>query len=236
MHKLRVLFKKYIDPVIPLYSIFPLALCLLFNTCVYYGGIVLTQNRTKYDFTSAFDRKVPMINWFILIYWLAYIFWLVNYVLTARISKEHCMRFTFADIISRLICAVFFLLLPTTNIRPQVMGDDIFAELMRLLYRLDPPANLFPSIHCLVSWFSYIGIRGKKQIPLWYRVFSLLFALAICASTQFTKQHYWIDLVAGIALAELMFFLTKKTNIYKPYWYLMEKLNGKVWGSPTNKA
>lgn len=229
MKKIRIFFKKYIDPLIPLYSILPLSFCLLLNTCVYYGCILLTENRTKYDFTSTLDQKLPVLNGFIIIYWGAYLFWLVNYVLTCRISKEHCLRFTCADMISRLVCAFFFLLLPTTNVRPAIVGDDIFADLMRLLYRLDPPANLFPSIHCLVSWLGYIGIRGQKKLPLWYRGFSLIFALAICASTQFTKQHYLIDAVTGIALAEIVFYLTKHSRIFLPYQKGMLQLNLLLW-------
>lgn len=40
---------------------------------------------------------------------------------------------------------------------------------MRFVYAVDAADNLFPSIHCLVSWFCYIGLRGRRDIPVWYR-------------------------------------------------------------------
>ena len=86
-------------------------------------------------------------------------------------------------------------------------GDGIWAELMRLLYRIDEADNLFPSIHCLVSWICYIGIRGNKKVPLAFRVFSCIMALAVCISTLTTKQHVIYDVVAGIALAEAGYFI-----------------------------
>ena len=64
------------------------------------------------------------------------------------------------------------------------------------------PTNLFPSIHCLVSWFCAIGLRGTR-VSTWYKVFSYAFAIAVCISTQLTKQHYIVDVFGGILLAEI---------------------------------
>ena len=71
---------------------------------------------------------------------------------------------------------------------------------------MDSPTNLFPSIHCLVSWLCAIGLRGAK-VSNWYKVFSYTFAIAVCVSTQLTKQHYIVDVFGGIALAEISLLL-----------------------------
>lgn len=102
--------------------------------------------------------------------------------------------------ISRIICFSIFLLFPTTNIRPDIVGGGIWNEGMRLLYRIDAADNLFPSIHCLVSWFCYIGIRGEKKIPKWYKWTSCLIAVAVFISTLTTKQHVIIDVIAGVVI------------------------------------
>ena len=93
---------------------------------------------------------------------------------------------------------------------------------MRFLYRVDTADNLFPSIHCLTSWFCYIGIRGRKEIPKGYRIFSCLMAVAVFVSTLTTKQHVLYDVVSGMLLAELSYALTIKTGFAKKYQSFFE--------------
>lgn len=230
MYKIQQFFKKYIDKIVPLYAIIPLIVCFGFNTLIYYGAKVVNQNRYHYDFTMDFDRKVPFIPWFVIIYFGCYLFWILNYIMIARISKEHCMRFVFADVISRVVCGIFFLLIPTTNVRPEVIGSGICDELMRYLYMIDSAENLFPSIHCLVSWFCYVGIRGEKSIPKWYRAFSCIFAIVVCVSTQVTKQHYIIDVIGGIVIAEITYFAATRTRIYRYLAVIFDKISVLIFG------
>jgi membrane-associated phospholipid phosphatase len=102
--------------------------------------------------------------------------------------------------------------------------------MVKFVYGVDSASNLFPSIHCLVSWFCFIGIRKSKKIPLWYKVFSCIFAILVCASTQFTKQHYLIDVVGGILIAELCFYLTNHTQIYNKVEMFFDKVNQRIFG------
>lgn len=213
-----------ISPVIPRYAVLPLLSCVCVNFAVYSGIGKLTASWKHYDFTLSFDRAVPLLPWFASVYIGCYLFWIVNYILIARQGKECCFRFVTADIMSRFVCAVFFLLLPTTNVRPELTGDGMWIEILRKIYEVDAPTNLFPSIHCLVSWFSYIGLRGRKNIPRTYRAFSCVFAVLVCVSTQVIKQHYIIDVFGGILLAEAAYYWAFHTNGYK--W--LEKIFGKI--------
>ncbi|SEW34300.1 PAP2 superfamily protein [[Clostridium] fimetarium] len=227
---MREFLKKNLDPMIPLYSVIPLITCFAFNTLVYYGAMSINSNRYHYDFTTNFDRSVPIIPIFVIIYFICYGFWAINYIIIGRIGREHCMRFVFADISSRCICLIFFILIPTTNIRPEILGNGIGEQLLRHLYSIDHPENLFPSIHCLVSWFCYIGIRGQKQVPRWYRAFSCVFALAVCLSTQLTKQHYIIDVFGGILIAELTYYIAHHSEWYRGVEKIFNKISALVFG------
>ena len=153
---------------------------------------------------------VPVIPEFTSIYLICYVFWVVNYIMTARISREHMYRFLTADYLSRIVCGIFFVFLPTTLVRPEITGTGFWDQALRFVYSIDQSANLFPSIHCLVSWFCYIGIRHQKKIPVWYQRFSLVFAILVCISTQVTKQHYIIDVFGGIILSEVLLSDRKK--------------------------
>lgn len=222
--------KERIRAVMPVYGIIPLLSCFLVNDVVYFILRIFVKDRYHYDFTTPLDRAVPFIPAWVSIYFICYIFWVINYILVSRLEKEHFYRFVTADMMSRLICGIFYVLLPTTNIRPEVIGTGLWEELMRWLYLIDEPTNLFPSIHCLTSWFCYIGIRGQKKIAGWYQHFSLVFALLVCLSTQFTKQHYLVDAISGVAMAQICYLVSTRTNLYRPVMRFFGKINRTVWG------
>lgn len=100
--------KDYVLRWIPKYSIIPLITALVLNTLVYSGTMVLCKGLYHHDFTTAFDRMVPVIPEFTSIYLICYVFWVVNYIMTARISREHMYRFLTADYLSRIVCGIFF--------------------------------------------------------------------------------------------------------------------------------
>ncbi len=198
--------------------IIALATAFIINLFAYSGAKFIAASWYHYDMTCEVDGKVPFISWTVLIYFGCYIFWAVNYYLCARTDKEERNRYFCADTIAKIICFTLFLVIPTTNIRPDVSADSsIWGFFMRFLYEIDTPDNLFPSLHCLVSWLCWIGVRKRKDISILYRCFSLAFALLICVSTLTTKQHVIVDVFGGVLIAELCYFLAglkKIRNIY----------------------
>lgn len=182
--------------------------CLAWNQLVYWGGGWLARDLPHYDLTLPIDRDILFLPWTVVIYLGCYLFWAGNYLLCVPQEKSRACRFFAADLLAKSVCLLFFLLLPTTNLRPEVTGTGLCDRLMALVYRLDAPVNLFPSIHCLVSWLSWIGVRDRQDIPRWYRRFSLGMAAAICLSTLTTKQHVAADVAGGILLAELSYLVT----------------------------
>lgn len=228
--------EQYIDPWIRLYSILPLISMFGFNCIIYWTTMLLCGDLHHYDLTLAFDRAVPFVPEWVYIYLVCYLFWIANYILSAWFGKERFYQFAAADLSSRVVCLLFFVLLPTTNVRPEVVGDSAACGLMRWLYAADQPVNLFPSIHCLVSWFCYISVRGRKEIPAWYRGFSLVFALAVAASTQFTKQHYIVDAVGGILLAEAAWYLSRRLGYYRYVKVFFENINEWIRNKAQNEG
>lgn len=200
---------------IPKYAVIPLLFCLLINGIVYFGIGNIAHNWKHYDLTLPIDRKIPLIPEFICIYLGCYLFWIINYIIIVRQGKEHCMRFVTADIMARLLCGIIYLILPTTNIRPSLSGDGIFIRMLQILYEIDAPTKLFPSIHCLVSWFCYIGIRGQKNISKIYQIFSCIAAVLVFISTQVIKQHGVADIFASVLIAELTYYIAFHRKYYQ---------------------
>ena len=146
------------------------------------------------------------------IYVLAFLSWVVGIWVIARESPAVCYEVLAGEQIAKLLCLACFLLLPTTMERPEVTGSGFFPWLTRLIYRLDSPDNLLPSIHCLESWICWAGLRTNRKLPGALRWGSLVFAVLICISTLATRQHVIADVIAGVALAEGMVQLARAKN------------------------
>lgn len=220
---MRKLLKK-ITKVIPAYGLFPLIFSFLFNCLVYSGSKVVAGGWYHHNIESSLDLKLPFVPEFLVIYFGCYLFWALNYILIARQDRKSVYQFFTADFLSRCVCLVFFLAFPTTNTRPVITGRGFWNKAVLWLYSIDSADNLFPSIHCLVSWFCYLGIRKRKEIPLWYQRTSMIIAFFVFVSTLLTKQHVIIDVIAGAVLAQICFAIGKKTNLYKTY----EKIGGSI--------
>ena len=211
--------KDFINRILPGYSRIPLVFTLLLNCSVYWGARAIAGDWTHHNIETSWDRAIPLVEWTVVIYCLCYIFWVVNYLIGSSQGKAQCYRFLMADWLGKVVCFLCYVIYPTTNTRPEIVGEGIFSEFMRQLYQADAADNLFPSIHCFVSWICYIGIRGNKNIPLWYRIFSCLAAIAVFISTLTTKQHVIYDVVAGVVLAEITYqlsgWIVKRLHISK---------------------
>lgn len=215
---------KKLNNFIPDYSIIPLILCVIFNFSVYSGVRLFYGDSIFHDLTTSFDDMIPVIPAFSLIYIGSYIFWITNYILTSRINKEHCYRLVVADLLGKLTCGLIYIIFPTTNIRPVLNSSGVFVDMLKFIYSADAANNLFPSIHCLVSWYCYAGIRNCKTIPSWYQYFSLFIALMICISTVTTKQHVIVDVLGGVMLAELTWQLSLHLQLYKSRKFINQEV------------
>ena len=189
-----------------------LAGAAVFNFTVYWGARLLAGEYPHYNFTLPIDRRIPFVPWTILIYWGCYIFWILNYCLSAAGTRGS--RFLAAHFLGECVCFLFFILMPTTMERPQIVETTIFDTLIKMTYSVDQADNLLPSIHCFVSWLCFIGVRDDREIPKWYRIASLLMAVAVCISTLTVKQHVIIDVVAGILLAEASYLAAGKLLLF----------------------
>ena len=208
---------------VPGYALFPLLFAAAFNVLVYSGSKLVSAGWHHYNPTTVLDGYIPFIPQFLVIYLGCYLFWIINYILIACQKKEDCYRFFTADFLSRVFCLVFFLAFPTTNQRPVLPDTGFWNQAVRLLYAADTPVNLFPSIHCLVSWFCYIGIRKNPRIPLWYRRTSCVMAILVFISTLVTRQHVIVDVAGAVILAELSLRLGRIPALWKAYGRIFDR-------------
>ena len=211
----------------PAFAIVPTLLSIASNFLFYSIPQMLCGGLTHYDFTTAFDHMVPVWPVFTPIYLSFFIVWAVNFVLVGYQGKESFYRFLTADFVGRIICAAFFVLLPTTNIRPQVADADLFCRMLNnVVYGSDAATNLFPSVHCFVSWLCFLGVSDKASpMPRWYKAALGVYVVLILIATQVLKQHVIADLIAAVALAYGVLALNKRLDAYKVTERVCEWLN-----------
>ena len=162
-----------------------------------------TPGRTLFVPEIALDRALPLRPEWAPIYWSQWVFSFLPVFIVRGVELRRRTVLAYVTIV--IVAYAGFLLYPTLAPRPAlVAGDDIFAWSLRQLYDFDPPYNCFPSLHVAYSFLAALTAwtvhRGLGSV-------ALAWATLIAISTLFTKQHYIIDVIAGIILAAAAYAL-----------------------------
>lgn len=229
------MFRRTLRKIVPEYAIFPLCLTAIMMA-VSYAGAKAVQFFISFDYvdiTSEWDQFFAFEPAWILAYIGSYFFWIYQYTTVGRESPEKVYQLAAADAVAKIICLVFFIALPATNVRPEVKGTGFIPFLMRLMYTIDTPTNLFPSIHCFVAWMGTRYIFECKKIRRKWLVYPLCFlgTILVFLSTLHTKQHVVWDVISGIAVAEVGWLVARFTKLPK----LIEKLSDRFLQTKLSK-
>ena len=150
------------------------------------------------------DDMIPFNELFV----IPYFFWhpLIVIVLLYTLINEtdnfrNLMKFF---ILTFTVSLIIYLIYPTSlDIRPHDFErDNICTMIAQLLYSVDNPVNVCPSMHiigCLGMLFASWDTRGKDSVPK--KVFMAVAFVFICASTLIVKQHSVIDVLAAIPIS-----------------------------------
>ena len=215
--------KIFSSPIVPRFARLPLTIVVIFNFVTYYLTRIITADATHYNLSVGIDKVIPFCPIFIIFYVGAYIQWVHGYIYHCKQSKELCNQIAASDLIAKAICFLCFIILPTTIVRPEITGTSIFDKCVKLIYSADLPVNLFPSVHCLESWICFrgalkmklsvcegYGLKDAIRDP--YIIFQFIFTLLVFASTVFIKQHFFVDIIGGIAAVEIGWLITTLTG------------------------
>lgn len=158
---------------------------------------------------SPLDDHIPFIEYFIIPYflWFAFIAVVAGYFFFTdkkgfyQLAAFLCTGMT----LFLIICTIF----PNgLNLRPQTfVRDNIFTDLVRMLYRTDTPTNVLPSIHVFNSIGAVIAISHSQALKKYKKVrySSYIMAFLIILSTMFLKQHSVTDVIAAFAMACIIY-------------------------------
>jgi membrane-associated phospholipid phosphatase len=101
---------------------------------------------------------------------------------------------------SALACGFAFFVFaffPMTYPRPPLDAHDGAGRLLVAVWKMDPAACTFPSLHVTCAWIIASALGGRSRV--WRAVWAIN-AVLISISTLLVKQHFIVDVAAGTAL------------------------------------
>jgi membrane-associated phospholipid phosphatase len=150
----------------------------------------------------ALDHVVPLQPTWALVYGSLYLFLILLPVFVVR-QEEQIRRTVWAYLMVWMVAYACFLVYPTRAPRPaKVIGDGFVVWGLRFLYSSDPPYNCFPSLHVA---HSFVSALTCYRVHRGVGIAAALCASLIGVSTLFTKQHYILDVIAGMFLASVAY-------------------------------
>lgn len=222
--------KEKIKNLLPEYAWFPVIVAFGIQLLVYAGLKLPVSHLELHDLSLPIDYKIPLVPQWIIIYYGAYFSWAISIYLIIKESKEKCYSFAATYIIGFLISGVIFLCYPCTLVRPEITGTGFFMDLMRFLYWIDTPTQLFPSVHILVAYYCWRCSLDCKKIPTWYKVFNFIFMILTCFSILFVRQHVILDIPSAIIVGELSIIIARWTKADLVF-YAHEEKKGLTYGT-----
>ena len=206
--------KEKILKIVPAYGVIPVLAVFAFNLITYYGTKIIDIGRLTHDVSIGLDSQIPLLTPFMLIYLLAFVEWVIGYVMIARDSVKLCYWYIPAELIAKFICLVIFIVYPTAMARPEVAADGFFNWMTSIVYYVDTPTDLFPSIHVLESYLIARASLDMEKVGKDYKIFVWVFFALVAVGVLFVKQHLVLDVLAGIVVAEIGIVISRKLKLW----------------------
>jgi membrane-associated phospholipid phosphatase len=161
------------------------------------GRVELHRSTALLD--TAVDRAIPLLpvtTWF---YEPFYVGIFVIAVIGFQ-SRWLFHRALVCVIGNALVAAIGHCLVRAQYPRPVLVPpfSDLSMAFLAFVYRIDPPGNVFPSLHVAHAFVLALLLRYER--PLLGRV-TLAMACVLALSTLTTKQHFVADVLAGLLMA-----------------------------------
>ncbi len=152
------------------------------------------------------DNSIPFLPWTGWIYATIYVLPLIATVFIRKVDEIKVLLFVF--ICTATICSLVFAFYPTIYPRPKMISQGFWSLPLEVIRGADFPGNCWPSEHVAFSFLSaFIMYRSSSK----WGNFLIFWSVLIGISTLTTKQHYVWDVVAGYALARVVYVITERS-------------------------
>ncbi len=189
---------------------YPYVLLLLypvFHVCFFFLLNVLPLEHHMIE--CSLDAKIPFCEWFLIPYCLWFLYLFGGMVCFFFVTREDFLRMCLFTMGGLAICLTICIVYPTAvAFRPTAFErDNLLIRLTQLIYAVDQPWNVCPSMHCYGAIGMTLAIckskllNRRRVVP----ICSVILCILICLSTMFIKQHSAVDVAAAVALAVVLY-------------------------------
>jgi membrane-associated phospholipid phosphatase len=210
LHALKQFIIKYKHGVILTY---------FFIYIAWFTYLERTVTTSFHPIYSKLDDLIPFNEVFIIPYFLWFLYIAVTVIYFLFHEKPDFYRLCANLFIGMTVCLTIYTVWPNGHylrVDLDSLGrSNIFISMLSEIYKLDTATNVFPSIHVFNSVAALIAIRRNDHLRRikWLQWGTLLLTVLICMSTVFLKQHSVMDILGGLTLNVIMYFI-----IYVPSW------------------
>ena len=180
---------------------------VIFFVAGYFGVGLTTDPSRARELATPLDHDIPFIPESVWIYlWMLSAAFLPLFVVRCPVLFARTLQ---AYALAIGVSLVVFIAFPVTaaplRVDPQELDRSIPAEwAVAVLYAIDPPTNMFPSLHLSISALAAFSIwKAAKRWGVAALLGVALAAVSICT----VKQHYVVDGLGGVGLTAALYSL-----------------------------
>jgi len=179
----------------------------LFFYAGYFGVASATDATAARELSTAWDGHIPFVAETVWIYLAIFPFALCPLFLVRCpwLILRGALAYAFVIAVS-LLCFFFF---PVTSAGLRVPPEALDVSnaspwAVSVLYHVDPPFNLFPSLHLSIA-----SLATFLVWKAWRSMGAILFVCfgLVAISVTTTKQHFLLDVLGGVVLAVIAIVL-----------------------------
>ena len=163
---------------------------------------------------SLADDKIPFCPYFIIPYVLWYFFLIgtvIYFAVFCPSKKEYYQYLGTLGVGMTLFLLISYVYPNGQHLRPDLgsTGGGVFISVIRLLYKIDTPTNIFPSMHVFNATASCIALYQNERCRKnkLFTVSQIILTISIVLSTMFLKQHSVADVMTALILNILCYQL-----------------------------
>lgn len=185
-------------------------LWIVFYMIFYLLGFYILENaghRHYHVIHSWLDDQIPFCEYFIIPYFLWFLYLAVGvcwFIFKCEDKREYYQLVSVLAMGMTVFLLVSCMYPNKQDLRPEVFANNnIFTQMVKLLYEIDTPTNILPSIHVFNSLAMFYAINSSRQLrkKRKLRLFCCLLTVSIILSTMFLKQHSVVDVSLGILMS-----------------------------------
>ncbi len=181
-------------------------IAFIFATIIYLSSNHFLFFAPHYLPLTKLDRTIPFIPATIWLYLTEYFLFISTYLLCKDLTNLN--KYLYSMMAIQIVSVIIFICWPTiyprTNFSLPTDSHSLTVAIFTYLRTVDHPTSCLPSLHvssCYLSAFIFLEEQREK---FW---FFFLWATLIASSTLTTKQHYIIDVVTGLMMAYIFYYL-----------------------------